>query len=181
MDRSQFEVFTDYSEVGLLFTLVCLFAPIFPLGALFAFNNNVVEIRVDTLRMMKKDGRITPVRQDGIGPWMRIFSISVYLSMIFGLCIVFVPLNPAMYLFHDGRMPVLALGVVVVIFLFEKISLLISAIVVTVVKEVPPSVELEKRGRERLMAHKIKEFRASRRRRAVMNKLKAAAKLAGKG
>ena len=62
----------DYNEMVTQFGFLTLFAMAFPLAPLFAFFNNVIEIRTDSTILLKFCQRPVPERAASIGTWLRI-------------------------------------------------------------------------------------------------------------
>ena len=68
LDRGEFEIFEDYAEGALLFTMVALFSVIFPMAAVCALVNNCIEMRTDTFRMVTQCARPTRAGVARVGP-----------------------------------------------------------------------------------------------------------------
>jgi len=67
--RAKYTTFDDYNEMVIQFGFVTMFAAAFPLAAVLAFLNNVVEVRVDSNKLLR--GLQKPVMEldSGIGMW----------------------------------------------------------------------------------------------------------------
>lgn len=61
---------------------VVLFAAVFPLGAIFAIVNNLVEQRSDSFKILFECQRPLPVSARGIGGWVRALQFVSYVSII---------------------------------------------------------------------------------------------------
>lgn len=94
LDMGEYEVFDDYAEGALLFTMVAIFSVVMPLISVVALINNVCELRYDTLKMMNTYARPTPRPRDGIGAWKTIFDVSASVQVIIVLFFIFITLNP---------------------------------------------------------------------------------------
>jgi hypothetical protein len=65
-DLGKFPLFEEYREMIIQYGFVTLFS-CFPLGALFAFLNNILEIRVDANKMISLSRRPIAERVEDIG------------------------------------------------------------------------------------------------------------------
>ena len=63
-------VFKEYLEMWMQFGMVTLFACTFPLAALFALINNLIEIRTDAFTLVRSCRRPMPLRVAGLGSWV---------------------------------------------------------------------------------------------------------------
>lgn len=66
-----------------------LFPAAFPLGPLFAFIANVIEIRIDAYKLTRWSRRPVPARVPGIGAWNSILSTLSYIGIITNVCFLF--------------------------------------------------------------------------------------------
>lgn len=76
-DNQHEGLFDDYLELALQFGIVVMFASFFPLVAVLALLNNLVEIRSDSFKLLKMMKRPVPHVVGSIGAWLHIFQ---YLS-----------------------------------------------------------------------------------------------------
>ena len=74
--------FDDYLELFTQFGQVTLFASVFPLAALFALLNNVMERQTDGYKLVYEFRRLPPVRTSGIGSWYVAFELLGYVAVI---------------------------------------------------------------------------------------------------
>jgi len=82
-----FEIITktylqDYIELAIQFGFAVLFSCAFPLAPLFAFLNNIFEIRIDAAKYVKYSQRPIPERTKNIGIWYPIFRFLAILAVI---------------------------------------------------------------------------------------------------
>lgn len=70
-------LFDDYLELALQFGIVVMFASLFPLVAVLALLNNLIEIRSDSFKLLEMMKRPVPHVVGSIGAWLHIFQ---YLS-----------------------------------------------------------------------------------------------------
>jgi anoctamin-4 len=61
---------------------VSLFVAAFPLAPLFAFLNNIAEIRLDAYKMVSQSRRPLAERVEDIGAWYGILKIITYLAVV---------------------------------------------------------------------------------------------------
>ena len=76
-----YEPFDDYLEMVIEFGYVCLFASVFPLGALLSFVANFVEVRSDLFKILYVYRRPSPKRARTIGAWAPILRGLVYVAI----------------------------------------------------------------------------------------------------
>jgi len=74
--------FEDYNEIVLQFATVTVFALAYPLGALLALLNNLIEIRSDAFKLVQVTQRPFNSRGQDIGSWFSILKIVVTLATI---------------------------------------------------------------------------------------------------
>lgn len=74
--------FSEYIELGIQYGFVILFSSAFPLAPLFAFLNNLVEIRSDAKNYAKYLRRPIPIQSDMISIWMTMFKTLTMVSII---------------------------------------------------------------------------------------------------
>eukprot|EP00941_MAST-03F_sp_MAST-3F-sp1_P001491 g1491.t1 len=86
-------LFSDYLEIFVQFGSVTLFISIFPLAPLFAFLNNVIEIRTDSYRILLASRRGRPRLASGIGEWQIVFQMMTYLAVFSNCCLLGVTLE----------------------------------------------------------------------------------------
>ncbi|CAG5106103.1 Oidioi.mRNA.OKI2018_I69.chr1.g2683.t2.cds [Oikopleura dioica] len=72
----------DYIELAIQFGFAVLFSCAFPLAPLFAFLNNIAEIRIDAAKYVKYSQRPIPERTKNIGIWEPIFRFLAILAVI---------------------------------------------------------------------------------------------------
>lgn len=84
----QEELFGEYLELFVQFGQVTLFSVVFPLAALLALINNILEIRLDAFKMLKVERRAIPRRASGIGSWLGVFEVIGYLSVMTNIALV---------------------------------------------------------------------------------------------
>lgn len=75
-------VYEDYMEMMIQFAFIMLFIPSFPLAPLICLINNILEIRIDSIKILRTRRRPVPIRVAGISTWNRFLEIIVKLSVI---------------------------------------------------------------------------------------------------
>ncbi|KAK9872299.1 hypothetical protein WA026_017102 [Henosepilachna vigintioctopunctata] len=76
------ETFDDYLELFIQFGYVFLFSSVYPMAALWALINNVIEIRADAFKLCQICQRPNSKRVKDIGAWQRSFEILGALSIV---------------------------------------------------------------------------------------------------
>ncbi|XP_056630386.1 anoctamin-10 isoform X1 [Diorhabda sublineata] len=86
IDESDMDIYEgtydDYLELFIQFGFVFLFSSVYPLAALWALLNNVIEIRADAFKFCKIFQRPTCRRVKDIGAWQRSFEMIGALSIL---------------------------------------------------------------------------------------------------
>jgi anoctamin-10/anoctamin-7 len=80
--------FGDYDEMAIQFGFVCLFVVAFPLAPLLALANNILEVKVDSAKLIEVTRRPEPRGVYSIGTFFDIYSIIAYMSIITNIAIV---------------------------------------------------------------------------------------------
>ncbi|XP_026523948.1 anoctamin-9 [Notechis scutatus] len=77
-----FTLFDEYMEMMIQYSFTTIFVAAFPLAPLLAFINNLFEIRLDAIKMVKLQKRMVPKKANTIGIWYYILEIIGILSVI---------------------------------------------------------------------------------------------------
>ncbi|XP_072377103.1 anoctamin-10 isoform X1 [Diabrotica undecimpunctata] len=95
--------YDDYLELFTQFGYVFLFSSVYPLAALWAYLNNLIEIRADAFKFCKVFQRPVCRRVKDIGAWQRSFEILSALSILTncGLLYLSQPLRQSIPTFSD--------------------------------------------------------------------------------
>lgn len=75
------DLLDEYLEMVIQYGFVTLFVAAFPLAPLFAFVNNLMEIRVDANKYIFSLRRPLAQRAQDIGAWLNILQIITYVSV----------------------------------------------------------------------------------------------------
>ncbi|XP_062974809.1 anoctamin-9 [Elgaria multicarinata webbii] len=99
-----FSLFDEYMEMMIQYSFTTIFVAAFPLAPLLAFINNVIEIRLDAIKMVKLQRRMVPRRANNIGIWLYVLEAIGILAVIGnGLVIAltsdFVPMQVYKYIY----------------------------------------------------------------------------------
>jgi anoctamin-10/anoctamin-7 len=87
--KEQYEsTFDDFDELAIQYGFVTLFVVAFPLTPLLAFLNNILEVRVDSVKLLTVTRRPEPRGAANIGTWYDIFTIISYIAIITNIVIV---------------------------------------------------------------------------------------------
>jgi hypothetical protein len=83
------ESFEDYMELVVQFGFVLIFAPAFPLAATIAFLNNLIEIKSDSVKMLRLMRRPLSKYSRGIGVFRVFFLIILIVAIVVNGAIIF--------------------------------------------------------------------------------------------
>lgn len=87
-DVDSFSLFSEFLEMVIQFSFTTIFVAAFPLAPLLALLNNVVEIRLDAIKMVTLERRMVPKKTNNIGVWLDILeAIGVLAVIVNGLVI----------------------------------------------------------------------------------------------
>ncbi|XP_048521496.1 anoctamin-4-like isoform X2 [Dendroctonus ponderosae] len=75
-----YSVTEEFSEMVIRFGYITFFSKAFPLAALCALLNNLIELRSDAYKFVKSHRRVVPVEKSGIGAWNGILRSLSYIS-----------------------------------------------------------------------------------------------------
>lgn len=86
-----------------------LFTVAFPLGPLFSFINNIIEIRIDAFKILTQMKRPIPMKAQSIGIWLPIISAVSKLGIITNAVVIaftsdFVPRFVYQFFYNGGSL-----------------------------------------------------------------------------
>nr|KAG5706556.1 hypothetical protein BaRGS_028727 [Batillaria attramentaria] len=150
------DAFEDYLEMCLQFGYVTLFSAAFPLAALFAFLNNVIEIRSDAFKLCYTYQRPFGVRAEDSGIWQGVLHVMALIAVV---------VNSALIgmgdLVHRLAPTLSTTSDILLIVIFEHVILCIKCGVEYAVPEVPDwiatemaKVEFQRREALKVSTHK---------------------------
>jgi len=88
-EMQQYEsTFDDYDELAIQFGFVVLFVVAFPLTPLLAFLNNILEVKVDSTKLIQVTRRPEPRGVYSIGTFYDIYSIMAYVCIVTNIILV---------------------------------------------------------------------------------------------
>nr|XP_033784511.1 anoctamin-9 [Geotrypetes seraphini] len=67
-----FSLFDEFLEMVIQYSFTTIFVAAFPLAPLLAFINNVIEIRLDAIKMVRLQRRMVPRKANDIGIWLQV-------------------------------------------------------------------------------------------------------------
>ncbi|XP_068116801.1 anoctamin-9 isoform X2 [Hyperolius riggenbachi] len=67
-----FSLFDEFLEMVIQYSFTTIFVAAFPLAPLLAFLNNVLEIRLDAIKMTRLQRRLVPRKANDIGIWLQV-------------------------------------------------------------------------------------------------------------
>ncbi|XP_072529774.1 anoctamin-9 [Salminus brasiliensis] len=78
----QFSLFNEFLEMVLQFSFTTIFVAAFPLAPLLALLNNIIEIRLDAIKMVSLERRLVPKKTNDIGIWTDVLETIGVLAVI---------------------------------------------------------------------------------------------------
>ncbi|XP_041836996.1 anoctamin-9 isoform X2 [Melanotaenia boesemani] len=100
-----FSLFNEFLEMVIQFSFTTIFVAAFPLAPLLAFLNNIFEIRLDAIKMVRLEKRLIPRKTNDIGVWTQVLeAIGVLAVIANGLVIGFTSdfIPRLVYRYHYG-------------------------------------------------------------------------------
>ncbi|NXQ32384.1 ANO9 protein, partial [Alaudala cheleensis] len=99
-----FSLFNEYLEIVIQYSFTTIFVAAFPLAPLLALINNVIEIHMDAIKMMRLRRRMVPRKAKDIGIWLQVLEAIGILAVIGnGLVIAitsdFIPVQVYQYMY----------------------------------------------------------------------------------
>ncbi|KAL7833612.1 hypothetical protein AOLI_G00285720 [Acnodon oligacanthus] len=77
-----FSLFNEFLEMVIQFSFTTIFVAAFPLAPLLAFINNIFEIRLDAIKMLRLERRLVPKKTNDIGVWTKILEAIGVMAII---------------------------------------------------------------------------------------------------
>ncbi|MCJ8735889.1 hypothetical protein PDJAM_G00252750 [Pangasius djambal] len=77
-----FSLFNEFLEMVLQFSFTTIFVAAFPLAPLLALLNNIIEIRMDAIKMVSLERRLVPRKTNDIGVWTDVLETIGVLAVI---------------------------------------------------------------------------------------------------
>jgi len=151
-------VLADYNELVLQYGYVVLFAPAFPMGAVLATMNNMIELRSDGYKLCKFHRRPEYKCAQDIGSWQYIVEVMSVFSVITNAAIIAFTSSSLSHFHFIGRNDRLAQ--VVIAFLAEHAVLFIKVMIHVAIEDDPENV-LIRRQRRLYEAKKMLESEAA--------------------
>lgn len=81
-DTDAFSLFNEFLEMVVQFSFTTIFVAAFPLAPLLALINNVFEIRLDAIKMVRLERRLVPRKTNDIGVWTNVLEAIGVLAVI---------------------------------------------------------------------------------------------------
>uniref|UniRef100_A0A669EGN1 Anoctamin n=1 Tax=Oreochromis niloticus TaxID=8128 RepID=A0A669EGN1_ORENI len=100
-----FSLFNEFLEMVIQFSFTTIFVAAFPLAPLLALINNIFEIRLDAIKMVRLEQRLVPKKTNDIGVWTKLLEAIGVLAVIanglvIGITSDFIP--RLVYRYHYG-------------------------------------------------------------------------------
>ncbi|XP_069377990.1 anoctamin-9-like isoform X5 [Paralichthys olivaceus] len=77
-----FSLFNEFLEMVIQFSFTTIFVAAFPLAPLLALINNIFEIRLDAIKMVRLERRLVPRKTNDIGVWTKVLEVIGVLAVI---------------------------------------------------------------------------------------------------
>ncbi|XP_068587052.1 anoctamin-9-like [Cebidichthys violaceus] len=77
-----FSLFNEFLEMVVQFSFTTIFVAAFPLAPLLALINNIFEIRLDAIKMVRLERRLVPRKTNDIGVWTKVLEAIGVLAVI---------------------------------------------------------------------------------------------------
>ncbi|XP_068964038.1 anoctamin-9 isoform X2 [Petaurus breviceps papuanus] len=100
-----FSLFDEFMEMMIQYGFTTIFVAAFPLAPLLAFFSNLIEIRLDAIKMVRLQRRLVPRKANDIGTWLQVLEAIGLLAVIAnGMVIAFTSefIPRLMYKYHYG-------------------------------------------------------------------------------
>uniref|UniRef100_A0A673THP8 Anoctamin n=1 Tax=Suricata suricatta TaxID=37032 RepID=A0A673THP8_SURSU len=100
-----FSLFDEFMEMMIQYGFTTIFVAAFPLAPLLALFSNLVEIRLDAIKMVRLQQRLVPRKAKDIGTWLQVLEIIGVLAVIAnGMVIAFTSefIPRVVYKYHYG-------------------------------------------------------------------------------
>uniref|UniRef100_A0A671TIU3 Anoctamin n=1 Tax=Sparus aurata TaxID=8175 RepID=A0A671TIU3_SPAAU len=81
-DTDAFSLFNEFLEMVVQFSFTTIFVAAFPLAPLLALINNIFEIRLDAIKMVRLERRLVPRKTNDIGVWTKVLEVIGVLAVI---------------------------------------------------------------------------------------------------
>lgn len=81
-DVDSFSLFNEFLEMVIQFSFTTIFVAAFPLAPLLALLNNIIEIRLDAIKMVSLERRMVPKKTNDIGVWTDVLEAIGVLAVI---------------------------------------------------------------------------------------------------
>ncbi|XP_061532031.1 anoctamin-9 isoform X4 [Phycodurus eques] len=81
-DVDSFSLFKEFLEMVIQFSFTTIFVAAFPLAPLLALINNIIEIRLDAIKMVTLERRMVPKKTNDIGVWINLLEAIGVLAVI---------------------------------------------------------------------------------------------------
>eukprot|EP00924_Labyrinthula_sp_SR-Ha-C_P009697 maker-scaffold_22-augustus-gene-3.59-mRNA-1 protein AED:0.56 eAED:0.56 QI:0/0/0/0.5/1/0.5/2/0/639 len=138
---SQYKLFDEYLDLAIQFGYMVLFIAAFPLAPALAMLSRSIEVWINATAILIKSRRPLLERAAGLGSWLEIFYVLLYIGIV---------LNAAILAFSSNEvLPINKIEVRVCAFLgIICLKYIVKYIVQCLVPEVPRWVEIQKRREE---------------------------------
>ncbi|KAA6400842.1 MAG: hypothetical protein EZS28_003627 [Streblomastix strix] len=144
MGMGEYDTFDDFQELVMQFGFITLFAPAFPLAALFSFVGNVIQLRSDPAKICFSMQRPIPISSASIGSFLPVLNFMTYAAVIMNLGIMFFCFRSQLTTLFIGDQELTSTGQMVSVIIFfgvENVLILAAALISIIVSSVPQDVK----------------------------------------
>ncbi|KAJ8304856.1 hypothetical protein KUTeg_018439 [Tegillarca granosa] len=145
--------FEDYLEMFIQFGYVTLFSSAFPLAALCAIVNNIIEIRSDAFKLCVNHQRPFGQRVENIGTWQDALEVMGVVAVMVNCGLIFVSGQIQRMFTHST-----ALSALVIIVILEHVILALKFLIAYAIPDVPETIAQKKAKLEYLRREALKKL-----------------------
>lgn len=144
--------FYEFNELAIQFGYIIMFSAAWPAAAAMALLNNLIEVRLDSVKVLKITRRVPASAQGkGIGAWRQVLGFLVYLGLATNLLIIAYTTD----MFSRYYPEISALEVLVIVVVLEHALIVLKMTIDYIIPDVPASVRVEMAREEWLADRRI--------------------------
>eukprot|EP01138_Halocafeteria_seosinensis_P016472 gb/GECG01016803.1/.p1 GENE.gb/GECG01016803.1/~~gb/GECG01016803.1/.p1 ORF type:complete len:772 (+),score=100.00 gb/GECG01016803.1/:1-2316(+) len=145
LEKPPYDPFNDYLDLMIQYGFVTLFVPAFPLAPFLATIVNILEIRLDSYKLLKLTSRPAPRQASGIGSWRIVLRFLTIISVVTNITLIVFTDDQPWFGVSDQY---LQFGIAVVA---EHVILGLKFLVEELIPDVPHNVTIQRRRQEYLV------------------------------
>ncbi|ESO03576.1 hypothetical protein HELRODRAFT_191881 [Helobdella robusta] len=136
--ENKYQIEKDATKIDYPFGYVFLFSACYPTSALWAFLNNLTEIRTDAFKLVLIHKRPFSRQADGIGSWLLAFELMGIVAVITNCTLVAINDDVLHYFYSVGYSDV---GIFVLFVMIEHLLLFVKATISLLVPALPEDIK----------------------------------------